>query len=611
MRQGIVMSARVHLRRRPRRRLHGHPALRAPRDRRARARPRRPAGATRRTIGAPPTWRPPRLRGAEQQPGLRHGERMQRGVDVHAGQPLEPHSGRQHELRHFAGACDPAVARTAIRDRRRPSPSRSRTRFPTAMRSWGTHTLGGATQGIDTTIDGTACQRIGVTIRAVRSSVFAQIFGTKSSTTTTSSVAPRPQRPKKGAAPGLLILEPDACNALTASGQGHIEVQSERRRARLHRGRFERHRRQRQRSCDDRQPLRARRLGHRELEHHRGRHRRRRPRRHQPLRARARSGQHPRLRPGRPARTRVSPHTDSRVRPATRSPVDSKYNCKAAGYDGVIGTSDDCTAATATSDSIDQLHRLYDTSAPYNAPACLRVHDLPTRRRCSRRQLQPERGRDHRSPRETGHQLPGRDSRSRTTSSSAAGTSCSRVGQRAGQQPHHQPDQRATTIVYVRSGDLSEGRAGRPLPRQHDRAAPVGRHQLRRRERDAHWSVAHRRAQPLRRSRVVVGVGEPAIDGWPDQPDSRRRVLHAELDFTFAGQGAQYQTTAQFVSRTLLASGQGTLNINPDPNHGFTIPRVGDPPHPLGEPLRQGQEVIEDRPRRGRRPMRPTTPCRP
>ena len=31
--------------------------------------------------------------------------------------------------------------------------------------------------------------------------------------------------------------------------------------------------------------------------------------------------------------------------------------------------------------------------------------------------------------------------------------------------------------------------------------------------------------------------------------------------FTFAGQGAQYQTTAQFVSRTLTASGQGTLKI--------------------------------------------------
>ena len=52
----------------------------------------------------------------------------------------------------------------------------------------------------------------------------------------------------------------------------------------------------------------------------------------------------------------------------TRYPVDSRYNCKAAGYDNVSGTSDDCAKATATSDAIDALHRLYDTSAPYNAP---------------------------------------------------------------------------------------------------------------------------------------------------------------------------------------------------------------------------------------------------
>ena len=137
------------------------------------------------------------------------------------------------------------------------------------------------------------------------------------------------------------------------------------------------------------------------------------------------------------------------------------------------------------------------------------------------------------------------------------------------------PTGATTTIVYVRSGGISKtaqavlslnktsvvlqsgavnlggGSGGLTWIAPHDAASPYDNLAL--------WSESAAGHQ-------MGGQTALTLEGVFFMPNAA---------FTFAGQGAQYQTTAQFVSRTLTASGQGTLLIKPDPDRGITIPVVG------------------------------------
>ena len=72
--------------------------------------------------------------------------------------------------------------------------------------------------------DGSQCDRIGVEIIRQRDHLFAGIFGRSSQTTTSHSVARATEKGITGDAVALLVLEKTACDALIASGQAVVRV---------------------------------------------------------------------------------------------------------------------------------------------------------------------------------------------------------------------------------------------------------------------------------------------------------------------------------------------------------------------------------------------------
>lgn len=85
------------------------------------------------------------------------------------------------------------------------------------------HALMG-TQAGDAQIDGSPCQRLGVTVTRARDHGFARVIGVNSNTTTVSSVARVTTSPGEGEIVPLLLLEPQGCAALFTSGQGKVTV---------------------------------------------------------------------------------------------------------------------------------------------------------------------------------------------------------------------------------------------------------------------------------------------------------------------------------------------------------------------------------------------------
>lgn len=81
-----------------------------------------------------------------------------------------------------------------------------------------------AGQALNINIDGGACQRLGITIERQRDFRFAPVIGVDSATPTVSAVARIAVRPGEGELVPLLLLEPIGCNALVASGQGAVTV---------------------------------------------------------------------------------------------------------------------------------------------------------------------------------------------------------------------------------------------------------------------------------------------------------------------------------------------------------------------------------------------------
>ncbi|HEY5014765.1 MAG TPA: hypothetical protein VIK61_18920 [Acidimicrobiia bacterium] len=474
----------------------------------------------------------------------------------------------------FTTTCNPTLARTA---------SATAGSFTVTITNpvpdtdplMGSHTLGGASQSITPSIDGSPCQRIGVTIAQARSSVFAQIFGTRSSTTRSSSVALADLGTSKGAAPGLLILEPSACNALVASGQGRIEVQANGDAPGFIMVDSSATGGSGSNSCST--------GGHYALD--------------------ASGNQNSSivadpgassgdagvidiygLAPGQgnthaydpsDLPSRVSPQPQLESARATRSPVDFRYNCKAAGYDGVTGTADDCTTATATSASIDTLHRLYATSPPYSAPT------VPTGFT-----TYPRAGvaGDSCSPNGAAITLPVGNWYVNCPSGFTVADNFTIGGGNVvfagsinvqGESLTINPTGNPTTIVYVRSGDVSKG-AQAALTFNHTAVLlQSGVVNLGGGSGSLTWSGPNDQTSPYDNLALwsesasghsMGGQTTLTLDGVFFMPNAA---------FTFSGQGAQYQTTAQFVSRTLLASGQGTLLIKPDPSRGIIIPVVG------------------------------------
>lgn len=116
----------------------------------------------------------------------------------------------------FATACSPSSARQA-------TASAGPYSFVITHPVPDGHALMGA-QALNSDIDGGACQRLGVSVSRDRDFSFAPVIGMDTGTTTVHSVARIGPGVGSGEVVPLLVLEPVSCNALFTSGQGGITV---------------------------------------------------------------------------------------------------------------------------------------------------------------------------------------------------------------------------------------------------------------------------------------------------------------------------------------------------------------------------------------------------
>jgi hypothetical protein len=116
----------------------------------------------------------------------------------------------------FAGACDPATARTALA-------SVGPYTFEIVQPVPDGHVFMEG-QALNPDIDGGACQRLGVGIKRLRDFSFAPVGGTDSGETNVSAVARIGVGLGAGELVPLLLLEPTACDALYTSGQGKVTI---------------------------------------------------------------------------------------------------------------------------------------------------------------------------------------------------------------------------------------------------------------------------------------------------------------------------------------------------------------------------------------------------
>lgn len=79
-------------------------------------------------------------------------------------------------------------------------------------------------QALNTDVDGVECQRLGVSVERTREYTFGRVLGFLAGTPEADTVARIAVRPGEGELVPLLLLEPIACDALVASGQGAITV---------------------------------------------------------------------------------------------------------------------------------------------------------------------------------------------------------------------------------------------------------------------------------------------------------------------------------------------------------------------------------------------------
>ncbi len=116
----------------------------------------------------------------------------------------------------FAGSCDPAVAREA-------PASAGPYSFVITHPVPDSHPLMSG-QALNAQIDGVACQRLGVTVERNRRFTFARVLGFGSASPTVHTVARIGAGVGAGEVVPLLLLEPISCDAMFTSGQGKVTV---------------------------------------------------------------------------------------------------------------------------------------------------------------------------------------------------------------------------------------------------------------------------------------------------------------------------------------------------------------------------------------------------
>ena len=247
----------------------------------------------------------------------------------------------------FGSVCDPANPRSTT-----VTTGRYTVTISNPVTDLTPDTIGNETQPSNANVDGSPCERIAVQISEARQFAFATVVGLHTGVTTSRSIGRALSGSAAGEADALILLEDTDCQSLVASGQGKVRVKG----TGTSPGGI---------IVDSSATTNCNGNKHAiELDHNNGR-----------IIAEPSTTGSPgvirqyALAPGQGngnaydssdiATGHLSPQPTPRAKRVTRAPVDWEFNCRAAGYDNLAGTADDCADATGSNNYIDQLVARY------------------------------------------------------------------------------------------------------------------------------------------------------------------------------------------------------------------------------------------------------------
>ncbi|MDQ1521348.1 MAG: hypothetical protein QOI55_2421 [Actinomycetota bacterium] len=453
----------------------------------------------------------------------------------------------------FAATCDSVTPRTTTATTGRYTVSITNPVIDLAP-----DTIGDEAQAGNASLDGTPCERVAVQISETRQYAFAKIIGASTGQTTSRSVGRALSGTTAGEVVALIVLEDTDCEALTVSGQGDLHVKG----AGTSPGAI---------VVDSSATTgctgskRAIELGQNNSRIVAEPGATGSPGAIRSFALAPGQGNANAYDPSDVATGHLSPPPTPRSKPVTRTPVDWEFNCKAAGYDNVVGTADDCAAATSTTNFIDRLVAQY---GGLTAPAGFATYTGPCATAPSDPVLTISGNVFVNCPTFTvksAVQFEGGD----VVFAGAVNVQGGSLSINYASNDNPATDQ----IAYIRSGGLSKGAQGElHLPKTFVYLA-YGAVDLGAGSGGVLWTAPYSgnfdKLALWSESSALHSIGGQAslsLDGVFFTPNATME---------FKGQGLFTQLRAQFISNKLDMSGQGALTMQPDPSRAVLIPIVG------------------------------------
>jgi Putative Flp pilus-assembly TadE/G-like len=418
----------------------------------------------------------------------------------------------------------------------------------------------------DSSIDGLPCQRFGVQLTRAVPFAFGPVVGQSGGTTTVHAVA-RLGAGKSGTKLfALLILETEGCSALVTSGQASIRVRGTATRAgeigvdtSATRGSNPLACRANKFAVDPSgtgnssivaEPSTDGSLPGQLSEY-----------------ALATSGAPYAYDPNDVALGILSPRPSRLDQPFTRSPVDWRYNCRQLGRDGVGGTADDCADWATTGSYIDNLDAAYasGSSAPSGFATFPRA-GVPTDV-CSQAPGAPD---PDLPPGNWYVDCSTFDVKSQFTFEGGNVVFRGDVTVATGSRLTINANGAQDAWVVIRNGSLDKDATG-SLDLRHAFVYLKNGH------------IALNAGSGSLRWDAPNGGNFEDLALWSESTDQELLGGQASLalegvfftpnadPFTFSGQAGQFQARAQFITRRLEATGQGTLVMSPDPDRAVLV----------------------------------------
>ena len=455
--------------------------------------------------------------------------------------------------------------------------------------------VGGHTQGFNEDIDGPACQRIGIDIVRTRTHAFASVLGVYGGSTESRSVARAVARFSVGGVIALVILDQTQCNVFTTSGQakvvvhpngqkpGYITVDSSATDSSTcnNSGSYALDASGTQNSKIIAEPsaesgeigvIRQFALSPGQGIAHA----------YDPTDIKTPctylldSNGNP-IVGGDTGGTCVSPKPTPASQRITRNPLDWRWNCQQNGRDGLVGTTDDCKFYDTQQPYLNQLKSLIGVTG---VPSGYSVYPRPGNSGDSCH-LPPSAGNITLGSGDWYVDCPGGFDVANTfkfVDSNvvfAGGVDVNSSGSLEVNQSAGNGDAAAKDgFVYIRSGDLTKGAQSTLKMTREFVYLANGKFSLGGGAGPLTWTApTHGDFEDLAlwsestQQHDLGGQSNVTVEGVFFTPNAN--------PFNFSGQGGQTQANAQFITRKLVVTGQGTLVMTPNPDRAIILPAWG------------------------------------